>query len=261
MRIATWNVNGLRARLDFVRRWLEARQPDVVGLQELKASADEFPAPAFRDLGFDVVLHGQKAWNGVAILSRLPAEPTDRGLPGQENFGARLVGARIAGLDFVTVYCPNGKDLAHEDYRRKLAWYDDLAKFWSARARAAEAAVLCGDFNVVPAPLDSWRGEGGDGAIFHTPEERSRFGALFDLGLRDLYRERHPDARAFSWWDYRGGSFHRGHGLRIDFLLGTKPVLDRLSHVEIDRDFRKKKDGLTASDHAPVIADLDWNGA
>ena len=261
MRIATWNVNGLRARLDFVRHWLEARQPDVVGLQELKVDGGEFPGSAFRDLGFDIVLHAQKAWNGVAILSRLAAEPTDRGLPGQEEFGARLVGARIAGLCFVTVYCPNGKHLAHEDYQRKLAWYDDLAKFWASRAPASEAAVLCGDFNVVPAPLDSWRGEEGEGTIFHTPEERSRFGALLGLGLRDLYRERHPDARAFSWWDYRGGSFHRGHGLRIDFLLGTKPVLDRVTRVEIDRDFRKKKEGLTASDHAPVVADIDWDGA
>ena len=202
---------------------------------------------------------GRRRGTGVAILTRLPAEPTDRGLPGQEDFGARLVGARIAGLSFTTVYCPNGKDLAHEDYPRKLAWFDDLVKLWSARDRAGEAAVLCGDFNVVPAPLDTWRGEAGDGAIFHTPEERSRFGALLDLGLRDLYREKNPDTQAFSWWDYRGGSFHRGHGLRIDFLLGTKAVLDRLTQVEIDRDFRKKKEGLTASDHAPVIADLDWD--
>ena len=261
MRIATWNVNGLRARLDFVRRWLEERQPDVVGLQELKVSDEEFPAPVFRELGFEVVLHGQKAWNGVAILTRRPAEPAARGLPGQEDFGARLVGARIAGLDFATVYCPNGKHLSHEDYPRKLAWFDDLARFWSARTPAGGAAVLCGDFNVVPAPLDSWRGEAGDGAIFHTPEERARLGALLDLGLHDLYREMHPDAQAFSWWDYRGGSFHRGHGLRIDFLLGTRAVLDRLTHVEVDRDFRKKKDGLTASDHAPVIADLDWDPA
>ena len=261
MRIATWNVNGLRARLDFVRIWLEARRPDVVGLQELKVSDDEFPEPVFRELGFDVVLHGQKAWNGVAILTRHAAEPIDRGLPGQEAFGARLVGARVAGLAFTTVYCPNGKDLAHGDYARKLEWYDDLAKFWAACVPAAEAAVLCGDFNVVPTPLDSWRGEAGDGAIFHTSEERARFGALLDLGLRDLYRERNPDAQAFSWWDYRGGSFHRGQGLRIDFLLGTRAILDRLVHVEIDRDFRKKKAGLTASDHAPVIADLDWGPA
>ena len=206
MRIATWNVNGLRARLDFVRIWLEARQPDVVGLQELKVGEDEFPALAFRDLGFDVVVHGQRAWNGVAILTRHRAEPAGFGLPGQEAFGARLVGARIAGLHFTTVYCPNGKDVGHEDYPNKLAWYDDLAKFWSSRVPAGDAAVLCGDFNVVPAPIDSWRGAAGDGAIFHTPQERSRFGALLDLGLVDLYREKHPDTRAFSWWDYRGGS-------------------------------------------------------
>ena len=259
MRIATWNVNGLRARLDYVRLWLEARQPDVVGLQELKVSEEEFPSSAFDDLGYEVVAYGQKAWNGVAILSRHPAEPTLRGLPGQEGFGARLVGVRVAGLTFATVYCPNGKDLAHEDFPRKLAWFDDLARFWPSRVGGDEAAVLCGDFNVVPAPLDSWRGEEGDGALFHTDEERSRFGALLDLGLRDLFRERNRDARAFSWWDYRAGAFARGHGLRIDFLLATSPVLDRVAAVEIDRDFRKKKEGLTASDHAPVLADLDWD--
>ena len=258
MRIATWNVNGLRARLDYVRIWLEARQPDVVGLQELKVSEEEFPASAFDDLGYEVVVYGQKAWNGVAILSRHPAEPTLRGLPGQEAFGARLVGARIAGLTFATVYCPNGKDLAHEDFGRKLEWYDDLARYWPSQIGADEAAVLCGDFNVVPAPIDSWRGEAGDGSIFHTPEERSRYGALLELGLRDLFRESCPDTRAYSWWDYRAGAFPRGHGLRIDFVLGTSRVLERVVEVRIDRDFRKKQEGLTASDHAPVIADLDW---
>ena len=259
MRIATWNVNGLRARLDYVRIWLESRQPDIVGLQELKVSEEEFPAAAFDDLGFEVVVFGQKAWNGVAILTRHRPELILRGLPGQEDFGARLVGARIAGMTFATVYCPNGKDLTHPDYGRKLAWYDDLAQFWPSRVAAEEPAVLCGDFNVVPEPIDSWRGEDGDGSIFHTPEERTRYRALLDLGLRDLFRETHPDARAFSWWDYRAGAFPRGRGLRIDFLLGTQSLLDRVVDVEIDRDFRKKKDGLTASDHAPVIADLDWD--
>ena len=259
MRIATWNVNGLRARLDFVRIWLEARQPDIVGLQELKVSEEEFPAGAFDDLGYEVVVYGQKAWNGVAILTRHPAEPVVRGLPGQEELGARLVGARIAGLTFATVYCPNGKDLEHEDYRRKLGWFDDLARFLPSFIPEDGAAVLGGDFNVVPAPIDSWHGEAGDGSIFHTREERSRFGALVELGLEDLFRAKNPDAQAFSWWDYRGGAFPRGRGLRIDFLLGTKSVLDRITGVEIDRDFRKKKNGLTASDHAPVIADLDWN--
>ncbi|MDE0350786.1 MAG: exodeoxyribonuclease III [Gammaproteobacteria bacterium] len=256
MRIATWNVNGLRARLDFVRIWLEARRPDIVGFQELKVSDDEFPDAAFEDLGYEAVCHGQKGWNGVAILTRHPAESVERGLAGQEHFGARLVSARIRGLTFTTVYCPNGKELTHEDFPAKLAWYDDLARAWSHAPDTP--AVLCGDFNVVPTALDTWRGEEGDGRIFHTVEERGRFETLQARGLHDLYREIHPESQAFSWWDYRGGAFHRGQGLRIDFLLGTRPVRDRVTHAEIDRDFRKKKEGHTASDHAPVIADLDW---
>ena len=256
MRIATWNVNGLRARLDFVRIWLESRKPDIVGMQELKLTDDEFPADAFEDLGYEAVCHGQKGWNGVAILSRHPVDWVERGLVGQEAFGARLVGARIRGLSFTTVYCPNGKDLTHEDFPAKLAWYDDLAAAWGHAADAP--AVLCGDFNIVPSAVDSWHGAEGEGGLFHTVEERQRFDAVLGLGLHDLYRETHPESQAFSWWDYRGGAFHRGQGLRIDFLLGTQSVLDRVTHVEIDRDFRKKKAGITASDHAPVIADLDW---
>ena len=256
MRIATWNVNGLRARLDFIRIWLDQRRPDIVGLQEIKAQADDFPHSAFAELGYEVVLHGQKGWNGVAVLSRLPVEDSFRGLPGQEDMGARLVGARIAGLTFVTVYCPNGKFLEHEDYGRKLAWLDDLAAFWSA-CDAGEG-ILCGDLNVVPQPIDSWHGDAADGKIFHTTEERKRFDALLRGGLVDLFRERNHDARAFSWWDYRGGAFRFGHGLRIDFLLATPSVSARVTQVEIDRDFRKKQQGLTASDHAPVIADIDW---
>ena len=257
MRIATWNVNGLRARLDFIRIWLDQRRPDIVGLQEIKVEADDFPQSVFAELGYEVVLHGQKGWNGVAVLSRLPIEDSFRGLPGQEDMGARLVGARIAGLTFVTVYCPNGKSLEHEDYGRKLAWLDDLSAFWSRRNLGQ--GILCGDFNVVPRPIDSWRGEDADGEMFHTAEERQRFDAFLGGGLVDLFRERNRDARAFSWWDYRGGAFRFGHGLRIDFLLATPPVSARVIQVEIDRDFRKKQDGLTASDHAPVIADLDWD--
>ncbi len=169
MRIATWNVNGLRARLDFIRIWLEQRQPDIVGLQEVKAEADDFPRSAFEDMGYETVLHGQKGWNGVAVLSRLPVEDSFRGLPSQKDMGARLAGARIAGLTFVTVYCPNGKSLEHEDYGRKLAWLDDLAAFWSGQG--VEKGILCGDFNVVPKPVDGWRGEEADGEIFHTPRK------------------------------------------------------------------------------------------
>lgn len=256
MRIATWNVNGLRARLDYVRLWLEARQPDVVGLQELKLQDDAFPHDVFEELGYNVVTHGQKAWNGVAIASRLPLEVLHRGLPGQDDFGARLITARVEALEFTTVYCPNGKDLGHADFPRKLSWFDDLTAWWSAHTGDSDQRVLCGDFNIVPAAIDSWRGEAGDGRIFHTAEERKRFETVLGLGLHDLFRVHRPSEQAFSWWDYRGGSFHRGHGLRIDLVLGSPAVLQRVQDVQIDRDYRKKQDGLTASDHAPVIVDL-----
>lgn len=254
MRIATWNVNGLRARLDFVKLWLEARRPDVVGLQELKTEDSEFPFETFSELGYAAVVHGQKAWNGVAVLSREPAEVILRGLPGQEDAGARLLRVRVGGIDFTTVYCPNGKAVDHPDYAAKLAWFDALAAYWRDASAGADR-VLCGDFNVVPAALDSWRGDVSD-YIFHTPAERARFDALTAQGLFDLFRARHPDRQAFSWWDYRGGSFHRGQGLRIDLVLASRSVLERVERIEIDRDFRKKQQGLTASDHAPVYADL-----
>jgi exodeoxyribonuclease-3 len=257
MRIATWNVNGLRARLEFVQHWLREREPDVVGLQELKLTDEQFPHAAFEELGYHALTHGQKSWNGVAILTREPAETQQIGLPGQEGFGARLITARVAGLSFTTVYCPNGKHLGHEDYARKLEWFDALREHWAANHAPDELAILCGDLNVVPAALDSWNAEKFAGEIFHTAAERERIDALLGTGLVDIFRERHPELQAFSWWDYRGGSFHRGHGLRIDFLLGTKPVLERVRAIEIDREYRKKKDGLTASDHAPVFLDLD----
>ncbi len=256
MKIATWNVNGLRARLDFIKIWLESRQPDVVGFQELKTQEEDFPFDEFSALGYNVEIHAQKSWNGVAILSRDAIAVEQRGLPGEDDFGARLITGETFGLSFSTVYVPNGKDIDHDDYPLKVKWMESLAQHWEQTRSSSETAVLCGDFNIVPEPIDSWRGEKGDGRIFHTVDERSRYEALTNLGLFDLYRAQKPDEQQFSWWDYRGGSFHRGHGLRIDFLLGTQPVVDRLEDVWIDRDFRKKQDGLTASDHAPVIAEL-----
>lgn len=256
MRIATWNINGLRSRLEFILHWLAAREPDVVGLQELKLTDEQFPYDEFEAAGYKAAVYGQKAWNGVAILSREPGEVTQRGLPGEDAFGSRLVTARFGDLSFTTVYCPNGKRLDHEDYARKLDWYDSLATHWAATA--GESAVLCGDFNICPTDLDSHHSPAKTGQrIFHTEAERRRFGRLLDDGLIDLYRSRYPEERMYSWWDYRGGSFHRNLGLRIDFILGTSAVVERVRDVVIDRDYRKKKDGLTASDHAPVYADLD----
>ncbi len=257
MRAVTWNVNGLRARLDFVLHWLRERQPDLVGLQELKLSDEQFPHAALEAAGYRAAVHGQKSWNGVAILSRKPALSTQKGLPGQEEFGARLIAAQLDDLAFASVYVPNGKSLEHEDYGRKLAWLDALAAHFEASYRPEDAVVLGGDFNVCPGPLDSWNEEALHGSILHTHEERARLQRLLDWGFVDVFRARHPDTQAFSWWDYRGGAFHRRQGLRIDLLLATRSALDRVGSVEIDRDYRKKKEGLTPSDHAPVTADLD----
>jgi len=256
MRVATWNVNGLRARFDFVAHWLRERAPDVVGLQELKLSDEQFPHEALEQLGYRAAAHGQKAWNGVAVLTREPAEVLQRGLPGQEALGARLITVRVNDLVFTSVYCPNGKGLHHEDFPRKLAWLDALAEHLDAHHAPECPAILCGDLNVCPSALDSWNEEAFRDGIFHTEAERARFRRLLDWGFVDVFRERMPDAPAFSWWDYRGGAFHKGQGLRIDFLLATRPAWQRVESVEIDRDYRKKKEGLTASDHAPVLADL-----
>lgn len=256
MRIATWNINGLRARLEYLRLWLNARKPDIVGLQEIKITDEEFPTEFFSSLGYHVVTYGQKAWNGVAVLSRSPAEVLDRGLPGEAAFGSRLLRVKVGDLQFTTVYCPNGKDLDHEDFPNKLAWFDSLLRFWAAQDRNVPA-VLCGDFNVVPSDLDSWHSGSNSELMFHTKAERDRYAALLELGLIDVFRQCFPDKKAFSWWDFRGGAFHKGQGLRIDMVLATAPVAQRVNDVVIDRDYRKKIEGLISSDHAPVFADLD----
>lgn len=257
VRIATWNVNGLRARLDYLKLWLRERRPDVVGLQELKLTEEQFPRDELAAEGYRAAVLGQKAWNGVAVLARGQEPRVVRaGLDGQEELGARLLTVEVAGIELTTVYCPNGKHVDHVDFPRKLAWFDALATHLHRHHDPGRPTVLCGDFNVCPGALDSWNESALQGQIFHTDEERSRVRRLLDWGLVDLYRDLHPAGRSFTWWDYRAGAFHRNHGLRIDLLLASAPVRDRLETVETDRDFRKKRDELTASDHAPVVADL-----
>ncbi|MCI0620114.1 MAG: exodeoxyribonuclease III [Acidobacteria bacterium] len=256
MRIATWNINGLRARFDFLLHWLRARQPDLVGLQELKLIDESFPYAELEAAGYHALAHTQKAWNGVAILSRERAEIRQKGLPGEEELGARLITASVGGLLFTTVYCPNGKQVGHPDFSRKLKWLGTLAEFVKERHHPDEPMILCGDLNLCPTALDTWNEGGLRGEIFHTDEERARFQSLLDLRLFDLYRHFLPEGRMFSWWDYRAGAFHKNQGLRIDFLLGTQVVLERVQTVEIDREYRKKKEDLVPSDHAPVLADL-----
>lgn len=257
MWIATFNVNGLRARLDFLLGWLRARRPDVVGLQELKLTEDAFPALELSAEGYHCLVHGQKSWNGVAILSKQPATLVSRGLPGREADGARLITADVQGLRFASVYVPNGKSTEHEDYPKKLAWLDALAAHLRETFEPSRPGVLAGDFNIVPAAIDSWDEAGHAGHVFHTPAERARFAELLGAGFVDLYRAVHPERQEFSWWDYRGGAFHKKQGLRIDLALGTAALAGGVRSAVIDREYRKKQQGLTPSDHCPVLVEIE----
>jgi exodeoxyribonuclease-3 len=264
VRIATYNVNSLGARLEFVLLWLRTRQPDLVCVQELKLEDAAFPHAALDAEGYAAFTHGQAAWNGVAVLVRRaafeqPAETVQRGLPGQDDFGARLVSVRIGDLLATSVYVPNGKTITHADFPRKLAFLESLAAHLEAtHAGHSGPAIVGGDFNLCPGDLDTWDPALHVGQIFHTDEERTRWGAILGRGkLNDLFRRVSPDEKTFSWWDYRAGCFHKKMGLRIDFLLGNDAVADKTTSVVVDREWRKKKGELGPSDHAPVVAEID----
>ena len=257
MRIATWNVNSIKARLKFVLHWLEARRPDVVAIQELKVDEENFPFEALNEAGYHAQLQAQPTWNGVAVLSREAGIKKQSGLPGAEDAGARLVTVEVGPLSMTSVYVPNGKTVEHEDYQLKLTFLDALVRYAETIVRPDELVVIGGDYNICPEDIDTHDPAGLAGAIFHTDQERARIKRLAGVGLIDLYRAHEPDGDMFSWWDYRAGAFHKNKGLRIDLLLATPALRDTVTKVWIDRDYRKKKDGGTPSDHAPVIADLD----
>lgn len=260
MLIATWNVNGIRARSQRLSEFLAERQPDVCCLQELKLVDDEFPHLELRAAGYHAVIYGQQAWNGVAVIAKTEPELVLRGLPGGEEDGSRFVVAKVPlgdeSVEFASVYVPNGKSANHPDYKVKLRWLDALAKHVENRANKDAPLVLGGDFNVCWTPQDSFGGVRFDGRVHHTIEERALLDRLRAAGLVDLYRTKYPDEPGFSWWDYRAGSFHKKEGMRIDLLLATPAIATRVTDVRVERDFRKKgkESGSIPSDHAPVVA-------
>lgn len=259
MLLATWNVNGIRARSQRLAEFLAERQPDVVCLQELKITEDEFPHLELRASGYHAVLAGQQGWNGVAVIAKERPELVMRELPGAAEHGARFVVAKVHGIEVASVYVPNGKTLSHADYKVKLGWLERLAHHIESRADRDAALVVGGDFNVCWTDLDSYGGIRFKGKIFHTDEERALLTRLREAGLVDLYRTRYPDDPGFSWWDYRAGSFHKKEGMRLDLLFATPVVASRVTDVYVDRDYRKKgkTSGAIPSDHAPVVAVLD----
>ncbi len=259
MDLATWNVNSLGARLPLVLEWIEARQPDVLCLQETKQDDAAFPAPAFADLGYQAVHYGDGRWNGVAVVSRVGLEDPVKGLRSEEDaHGCRLVAATCGGVRVHSVYVPNGRSLDSEHYRYKLDWLARLRGYLSETYDPAGDVAVCGDFNVAPTDADVWDPAHFVGMTHVSEPERDALGSVLDWGLVDVFRRRHPDGGIYSWWDYRGGDFHKGHGMRIDLVLLSSGLADRCTDAWIDREARKKSPaGNKPSDHTPVVVALD----
>ncbi len=257
MRIATWNVNSVKQRLPRLLPWLDERRPDVVCLQETKLADDAFGALLDTELaerGYQVAAHGETQWNGVAILSRVgledvvPGIPEGPGFPHQE---ARAIAATCAGVRIHGVYVPNGREPDSDHYRYKLEWLAALRRQVEA---GPEARIVCGDMNIAPADADVFDPDAYLGQTHITEPERAALADLQSIGLHDVVRDRWPTERVFSYWDYRAGMFHQDLGMRIDLVLASDPVADRVKAAWVDRKARK---GTGPSDHAPVIIDLD----
>ena len=257
MRIATWNVNSLKQRMPRFLPWLDERQPDVVCLQETKLTDDaltELLGDETSGRGYELAAHGESAWNGVAILSKLGLDDVVTGLaaaPGFPHPEARAVAATCGGVRVHSVYVPNGREPGSDHYEYKLAW---LASLRDEIASCPEAAVVCGDFNIAPTDEDVFDPDAYAGHTHVTAPEREALASLQELGLHDVVRDRWPGERVFTYWDYRAGMFHQDLGMRIDLVLASAPVAERVRAAWVDRQARK---GSGPSDHAPVIIDLD----
>jgi len=258
MRIATWNVNSIKQRLEHLAEFLKTSEPDVVCLQELKCVDDAFPRFEVEALGYNVATHGQKAYNGVAILSKRPLEDVRRGLPGDDGDDhARYIEGVVPTANGVvrvaSIYLPNGNPIGTPKFPYKLAWLDRLTAHARELLRLEENLVLCGDYNVIPEPKDAadpalWVND----ALFQ-PESRARFRALLDLGFVDALRACNDQAGLYTFWDYQAGAFQRNNGIRIDHLLLSPQAQDKLQSVSIRKDVRGWE---KPSDHVPVLVDL-----
>ena len=271
MRIATWNVNSLNARLDKVWWWLERARPDVLLMQETKLADAAAPHDAFRERGYQLAHHGEGRWNGVAIASRIgldqvissfgdpPRAPSTPEVGDDEPLAeARMVSAVCGGIRVVSLYAPNGRSVDSEFYRAKLAWYDRLARWLGSSCDPGQPLLLGGDFNVAPEDADVWDPARCHGGTHVSPPERDAFARLGRWGLVDAYRLHCKEPERYTWWDYRAGNFHKNFGMRIDHLLVTGPLADRVRWAEIDREARKGKP--LPSDHAPLVIDVDAPG-
>ncbi len=258
--VASWNVNSIKAHLEVVRRWLAAVRPDVVLLQEIKCTEEAFPHEPLRELGYHAAVRGQPGFHGVAILSVEPIQVLASTLPGDsEDSQARYIEGRTCGLRLASVYAPNGNPVGSDRFAYKLRWLERMRRHAAELLMADELLVLGGDWNVIPEELDCHDPEAwAEDALFR-PESRAAFRALLHLGLYDAFRTCHPQARAYTFWDYQGRAFQLDHGIRIDHLLCGPLAIDRLVEVWIDREPRGWRH---TSDHTPILARFevpaDW---
>jgi exodeoxyribonuclease III len=255
MMIATWNVNSVRARLPRLLAWLAARSPDAVCLQEVKAAADSFPTAEIERAGYRAAVFGQRAYNGVAILSREEPMRVERGFDdGEDDPQARLVGATVSDVRILSVYVPNGEVQGSPKYAYKHAWLARLRAHLAQADLAGSPVAVCGDLNIAPASLDVHDPQRWEGTVLFNPKMRAAFAGLTDLGLVDVFRARNEGGGLYSWWDYRTAAFEHDEGLRIDHVLASKPLADRCTRAFVDR---AERGGERPSDHAPVVAVFD----
>ena len=257
MRLATWNVNSVNARLETVLGWFEEASPDVAVLQEIKCIDEKFPAEAFERLGYNVAVHGQKTYNGVAMLSKTPLEDVRRGLPGDDaDEQARYIEAVVSGpvpVRVAGIYLPNGNPIGTEKFAYKLAWMERLRRHATELLRYEEPLVIAGDSNVIPRPEDADKPEGWLGDALFQPESKAAYRALQNLGLTDAFMQVDGGAGAYTFWDYQAGAWPRNHGIRIDHALLSPQAADRLTGVVIHSDVRGRE---KPSDHVPVVVEL-----
>jgi exodeoxyribonuclease-3 len=271
MRIATWNVNSLKARLEKVLWWLDRAKPDVLLMQETKLADTDAPVETFKQAGYELVHHGEGRWNGVAIASRCGfdgvvtnfGEPLRRARTADTGDDeplaeARMLAAECGGVRIICIYAPNGRQIDSPFYEAKLVWFDKLARWIDASVAPDTRAVIGGDFNVAPEDIDVWDPRACDDGTHVSARERQAFARLLNAGFVDAYRLHHPEPGRYTWWDYRAGNFHKNFGMRIDHLLVTNSMKQRVVWAEIDREARKGKP--LPSDHAPVVIDIEIPG-
>lgn len=256
MRVATWNVNSINVRMPQLLDWLAAAQPDVLCVQETKTIDEKFPTLELKAAGYESAFIGEKSYNGVAVISKLPISDVQLNFPGDDEAAPRrMISATVGGIRFVNTYVPNGSALGSDKFKFKLDWLMRLRKYFDETCDANRDVLLCGDFNIAISDLDVWNAPAYEGHLHFSKPERAAIHYVKQWGFTDLYRELHTDAKEFSWWDYRAGAWQKNHGLRIDHIWTSPSLTKKAKSCVIDKSPRE----LTLpSDHAPVVAEFDF---